>query len=262
MIVTTSQRADRAVKQKAALLAERFHASYIERKKQPVTKLAAFYECPVLLVSKERLELHSGEGSPFFFHPGSAMFRVKRLLSGGEDELVKACGLAPGMSFLDCTMGPAADSITASAAVGESGWIQSLEANPYIAHIVQEGLKSWVDGPAELVEAMRSIQVEAADYYMYLKNVPDASFDVVYFDPMFEEAVESSGIAPLRPHAAYTDLTVEAVAEAKRIARRRVVLKDHFRSERFAKFGFRQQIRKTSKFHFGVIEKGDSGEQQ
>ncbi|WP_050180660.1 class I SAM-dependent methyltransferase [Domibacillus robiginosus] len=255
IVVTTSQRADARVKARAAALAEQFGAAFIERNKQPVSKLAAFYECPVLLVSKERLELHDGSGAPFFFHPGSAMFRVKRLTGGGEDELVNVCGLAGGMSFLDCTMGPAADSITASAAVGEAGRVQAVEANPLIAHIVREGLASWTDGPAPLLEAMRKIQVQAADYHTYLKGVPDASFDVVYFDPMFETAVDSSGIAPLRSFASYTDLTIEAVREAKRIARRRVVLKDHFRSERFAKLGFTQQIRKTSKFHFGTIER-------
>ncbi|MET1030228.1 class I SAM-dependent methyltransferase [Domibacillus tundrae] len=255
MIVTTSQRAGVAVKQKAAALADTFGVLYVERNKQPVNKLAAFYECAVLLVSKERLELHSGEGNPFFFHPGSAMFRVKRLLSGGQDELVSTCGLEPGMSFLDCTMGPAADSITASAAVGESGRVHSVEANPFIAHIVREGLTSWTDGPVPLLQAMQKIDVAAADYHTYLKNVPDASFDVVYFDPMFEEAVDSSGIAPLRSFASYVDLTMDAVSEAKRIAKKRIVLKDHFRSERFEKFGFTQHIRKTSKFHFGVIEK-------
>lgn len=255
MIVTTSQRADARVKAKAAALAQTFRASYIERNKQPVNKLAAFYKCPVLLVSKERLELHDGSGTPFFFHPGSAMFRVKRLIDGGEDELVNTCGLETGMSFLDCTMGPAADSITAAAAVEETGRVQSIEANPFIAHIVREGLGSWTDGPERLIRAMQTIQVEAADYHTYLKSVPDASFDVVYFDPMFETAVDSSGIAPLRSFASHTDLTEEAVGEAVRIARRRVVLKDHFRSERFAKLGFTQHIRKTSKVHFGTIEK-------
>jgi hypothetical protein len=79
---------------------------------------------------------------------------------------------------------------------------------------------------------------------------------------MFEETVDSSGIAPLRSFASYSDLTMDAVIEAKRIAKKRVVLKDHFRSERFVKFGFTQHIRKTSKFHFGTIEKEDFGEQQ
>lgn len=254
MIVTTSQRADRAVKEKAASLAEAFSVPYVNRSKQPVNKLAAFYQCPVLLVSKERIELHDGTSNPFFFHPGSAMFRVKRLLSGGEDELVKVCGLREEMSFLDCTMGPAADTITASAAVGPSGRVQAIEANPFIARIVQEGLKTWNEGPAELITAMKNVAVASADYHDYLHTVPDRSFDVVYFDPMFEEAVESSGIAPLRSFASYADITIDAVEQAKRIARQRVVLKDHFRSDRFKQLGFEQHIRKTSKFHFGVID--------
>lgn len=256
MIVTTSQRAGAAVKEKAAAVAVMFNVPYVERKKQPVKKLAAFYECPVLLLSEDRLELHgSAESVPFFFHPGSAMFRVKRLMKNEQDAFINACGLSSGMSLLDCTMGPAADSITAAFAVGPAGRIQAIEANPAVAYIVKEGLKTWTDGPDELISAMRRIEAKAANYHTYLQNVPDRSFDVVYFDPMFEETVDSSGIAPLRPLASYSDVTMEAINEAKRIAKKRVVLKDHFRSQRFAKFGFNQMIRKTSAFHFGTIEK-------
>ncbi|OMP65670.1 class I SAM-dependent methyltransferase [Domibacillus epiphyticus] len=263
MIVTTSQRAGSDVKKRAEQQAVSFNVPYVERGKQSVAKLAAFYECPVLLVTEERMELYDESGrSPFFFHPGSAMFRVKRLMNGDQDAFVQVSGLRPGMSFLDCTMGPAADSITASFAVGEKGHVQSIESNEPVAKIVQDGLSKWEEGPADLLQAMRRIQVKAADYHTYLQSVPDNSFDVVYFDPMFEETIDSDGIAPLRSFASYSDLTTEAVNEAKRIARKRVVLKDHFRSERFAELGFQQHIRKTAKFHFGTIESRGNSERE
>ncbi|WP_245796327.1 class I SAM-dependent methyltransferase [Domibacillus antri] len=246
------------MKKRAAQQAESFRVPYVERGKQSVAKLAAFYECPVLLVTEERMELYDLSGrSPFFFHPGSAMFRVKRLMNDEPDAFVEACGLEPGMSFLDCTMGPAVDSMTASYAVGVKGRVESIEASEAVARIVEEGLGKWTEGPADLIEAMRRIHVKTADYHTYLQTVPDDSFDVVYFDPMFEETIDSDGIAPLRSFASYADLTMDAVNEAKRIARKRVVLKDHFRSQRFAAFGFQQHIRKTAKFHFGTIESGD-----
>ncbi|OAH55816.1 hypothetical protein AWH48_03835 [Domibacillus aminovorans] len=257
MIVTTSQRAGMDVKTRAATEANLLGAPYVERSKLSIAKMTSFHNCPVLLVTEERMELHDMNGtSPFFFHPGSAMFRVKRLLNGEPDAFVDACRLRPGMSFLDCTMGPAADSMTASFAVGAKGHVKSIEANHVVARIVETGLSNWTEGPDELLESMRHIQVTAADYHTYLQTVPDDSFDVVYFDPMFEETIDSTGIAPLRPFASYSDLTIDAVKEAKRIAKCRVVLKDHFRSERFAKFEFEQHIRKTSKFHFGTIESG------
>jgi 16S rRNA G966 N2-methylase RsmD len=246
------------VKKRAAAEAIIFGARYVERGKLSIAKMTSFHNCPVLLVTEERMELHDMNGtSPFFFHPGSAMFRVKRLLNKEPDAFVEACGLRLGMSFLDCTMGPAADSITASFVVGAAGHVKSIEANHTVARIVGNGLSNWTEGPDELLKSMRRIQVTAADYHAYLQSVPDDSFDVVYFDPMFEEAIDSNGILPLRSFASYSNLTIDAVNEAKRIARRRVVLKDHFRSERFAEFEFEQHIRKTSKFHFGTIESGN-----
>ena len=48
-----------------------------------------------------------------------------------------------------------------------------------------------------LQTAMKRIQVKHADCADYLRELPDSSVDVIYFDPMFHEPVETSdGIAP------------------------------------------------------------------
>ena len=52
----------------------------------------------------------------------------------------------------------------------------------------------------------------------------------------------------------YHDITDETIAEAKRVARKRVVLKDHVRSSRFEKHNLYVYKRKSAKFHFGVID--------
>ncbi|MEH7809800.1 hypothetical protein V7422_18025, partial [Bacillus safensis] len=89
----------------------------------------------------------------------------------------------------------------------------------------------------------------------------DESFDVVYFDPMFEETIqESASIAPLR-HAAEHHFDHEtAVQEALRVARKRVVLKDHWKSTRFLAESYQFHVlkRKTAQFHYGYIEKEKS----
>jgi 16S rRNA G966 N2-methylase RsmD len=104
--------------------------------------------------------------------------------------------------------------------------------------------------------AMRRINVKSTGSFPYLKMLPDNSYDVVYFDPMFEENIlESDGIKGLSRFAVYADLSEELIFQAKRVAKERVVLKDHFRSSRFEQYGFSVNKRKTSKFHFGVIEK-------
>jgi hypothetical protein len=45
------------------------------------------------------------------------------------------------------------------------------------------------------------------------------------------------------------------MSEAVRVAKKRVILKDHYKSTRFVKFGFQVLRRKTAKFHFAFIEK-------
>ncbi len=81
---------------------------------------------------------------------------------------------------------------------------------------------------------------------------------MVYFDPMFQISIESSnGLNSIREHAFFTELNEALIHEATRVARQRVVLKDHWKSVRFEKLGFTQHKRKTSLFHYGTIEVGD-----
>ena len=71
---------------------------------------------------------------------------------------------------------------------------------------------------------------------------------------MFEEVIEeSSNFQALRAAGIHDALNVEWIEEAKRVARKRVVLKAHFRSTVFEQFGFKREIRLSSKFHYGVI---------
>lgn len=177
------------------------------------------------------------------------MFRVKRLMRGEHDPFVQATQLESGMTVLDCTLGMASDSIVASYMVGESGKVTGLEGNEYMAYIMENGLKTWSSSVSEIDEAMQRIDVKQTEHYAFLKQCGDNSYDVVYLDPMFEETViESDGIKGLKHFALYHDITDETIAEAKRVARKRVVLKDHFRSSRFEKHNFHVYKEKVLSF--------------
>ena len=90
----------------------------------------------------------------------------------------------------------------------------------------------------------------------YLKQQYNDSVDVVYFDPMFEETIDAStGLQSIQRMADYSGLTNELIEEAKRVAKKRVVLKAHFRSPMFETYGFMRCIRPSSTSHFGVIIK-------
>jgi hypothetical protein len=256
MIVTTAGRTNEEMMEKARIVAQDLNVPYVQRNKEAIKDLHEREEADVLIVGKNRLEIHiQGGNDPIFFHPNSAMFRAKRVAGGEEDPFLEAVQLQNGMSMLDCTLGLASDSIIASLAAGEKGRVVGLEGNRFLAYLVKKGLQEWRTGLPEMDKAMERIQVINKNYEAYLHCCADNSFDVVYFDPMFPEKIEPShGIQGLRQVALYSALTDGVLQEAKRVARQRVVMKDHWQSPRFEKFGFDVHRRKTAKFHFGTIE--------
>lgn len=256
MIITTSRRHEEQLYDRAKQMSKQLNKPFIKREDRSVQQLISTYQKDVFVVSKERLSLHSKRGGePFFYHPNAAMPRGKAFLRTNYDPLVEVAKLEKGDLFLDCTLGLAADSLIAKLAVGKEGKVVGLEAHEGIAVIVKDGLQTWRDGDQRLLEAMREIEVVYRDHLSYLLQLPDRSFDVVYFDPMFDQTVPSSlGLEGLRVMAIYDDLSHDVINEAKRVARKRVVLKDHWQSERFKTYEFQVKKRKSALFHYGFIE--------
>lgn len=257
MFVTTAGRTNPDMIEEAKKIALDLECPYQERRKKSVQSLQSLYKEDCIVVGKERLELFLMDAKePFFFHPNSSMFRIKRLQKNENDPFIDATGLEKGMSLLDCTLGLASDSIVASFVVGPSGKVVGTEENKYLSYLVRRGLKSWESGLAGVDEAMRAISVKHSSALTYLKEIPSGEFDCVYIDPMFEETIlESDGIRALAELAVYSEVRKEFISEAKRVARRRLVLKDHFRSKRFEQFGFSVIKRPSAKFHYGIITK-------
>lgn len=256
MFVTTAGRTNEKMIAEAQIVARDLKIPYIPRKKRSVETMQVLQKDDCIVVGKERLELYPyGDSQPFFFHPNSSMFRIKRLDMGETDPFVEACQLKRGSSLLDCTLGLASDSIVASFVVGNEGRVVGIEGNPFIAYVVQKGLHTWNTTFSEMNEALNRIAVVNQLSLDYLEQLPNDTFDCVYLDPMFEEKIlESDGIKSLTKFALYEDMTEELINHAKRVAKDRIVLKDHYKSERFAKFGFDVLRRKTAKFHYGVLQ--------
>ncbi|OCA92814.1 class I SAM-dependent methyltransferase [Pseudobacillus wudalianchiensis] len=263
MIVSTSARTNERLEEKARQAAVELGCPFVKRNKRSVASLQAEYGADCLIVAKSRLEFYASDANePFFFHPNSASFRVKRLLRGEIDPFIEAAGLQPGMTLLDCTLGLASDSIAASYIAGAAGRVVGIEGNPVLAYIIKHGLSEWESPLSDLNEAMKRIHVVSGSYQNILRSLPNQSFDVVYFDPMFTKPIlASEGIAGLRKLAVHDELIEETIQEACRVAKQRIVLKDHYQSSRFSELGFKQHIRPTSLFHFGTmeVEKKESG---
>lgn len=256
MFITTAGRTNEEMTRRAKSIAEELNVSFVRRDKRSIQAIQQLLLDDCIVVGKEKLELFPyGEIEPFFFHPNSSMFRIKRLIEGEQDPFVTACQLKEGSRFLDCTLGLASDSIVASHIVGSEGRVVGIEGNRYLAYVVNDGLKSWDSNVVKVRDALKRVEVIHAISLDYLKSCEDNSFDVVYFDPMFDVSItESDGIKGLSKIALYEDISDEMIFHGKRVARTRVVLKDHFRSKRFEKYNFNVHKRKTAKFHFGVIE--------
>lgn len=256
VVVTTAGRTTEEFKEKAKSVAERYELNYIDRNKRSIYALFERYQDDIYTVGAQKCELHLlSNGDTLTFHPNFSMVRAKRLEQGGKDPLIESSGVQNGMSVLDCTMGLASDSIMLSLAVGQSGHVVSLESDFLVYLRAAEGLKEYDACNEKFNLAMRQIHTVHTDYLTYLKRLSENSFDVVYFDPMFNETFESSnGISGIKQLANHNELTYESVKEALRIAKHKVVLKDHFRSRTFDEFGFERVIRKRSRFHYGIIE--------
>ncbi|WP_298467776.1 class I SAM-dependent methyltransferase [uncultured Psychrobacillus sp.] len=255
-VITTAGRTNPEYTRVAKDIAADLCINFIDRNKKSVEKIQKEQLADVLVVGKERLEFFAyGSTTPFFFHPNSAAFRLKRLLKAGKDPFLEATGLKLGERFLDTTAGLCSDSLIAAYTVGDPGKVVALEKEKMIAYIINRGLKSYETDFSELENSMRRIQVIHQDAVDFLKTVKDNSFDVVYMDPMFEEEIaESNNFQALREIGAIGTLYTEWVEQAKRVAKKRVVLKAHFRSPMFEDFGFTRLTRLSSKFHYGIIE--------
>jgi hypothetical protein len=258
MIVTTSTRGQEKLRDYAEEIAKQLNLPYITRGKHSVAEMIEFSKSDrMIMVTTDGVKCIFKEhlNNPFFFHPNSAMFRLKRLLKGEHDPFIETTQLREGMSFLDCTLGLASDSIIASYIVGSRGRVVGIESVSLLAYIVRLGLQIWHSRVDELNEAMRRVEVIHANHYEYLKQCPSSSYDIVYFDPMFETTKEDSiGIAPLKIMADYQRLESKIIEEAKRVAKHRVVLKESSYSLRFEELGFKPTERKYASHWFGTIE--------
>lgn len=258
-IVTTVRRGQKYTEANRVLAARTAAAlgiPNVSRGNDSLEELRAAYGANAVLVARRGLlTLVTAEGE-LFFHPGMSHLRIKNLLLGHGDHLVTALGLTEGMHVLDCTLGTGADAIVESFAVGAAGAVTALESNPLIAAVIADGLAHATGDNYEMHAAMRRITVHHADALAFLRAAETDSYDVIYFDPMFRRPLhESAGMNALRVLADMRALTEETIAEACRVARRRVVMKERRESTEFERLGFTHIMGgKYSRIAYGVME--------
>ena len=259
ILVTTSRRPTRTLRQRACEWAERLSTSVVPREGSLRDLCEQHHADGVVVVSEQRVTyLELAAGLEYFFHPGMAKVRIHNLAAGRGDPMIQAMELQPGDALLDCTVGRASDAIVAAHVAGPHGRILGLEKVPVIAQLTIHGLATCEYSGRSFTELLRRVEVLQADHREYLPTCGDGSFDVVYFDPVFHAPVErSEAMKPLRALAEKATITAEVLAEARRVCRRCVVIKQRYGTPLWAQFGI-SDVRGSagSRIEYGVVRPG------
>ena len=226
MIITTSNDADCLI-EKARKLSAEYGIEYRVRGEKSLAWLFETADPQVLVVNHSRGLSYYEEGrGEAFYHPNMAFHRIRLLQNGGRDTLASVCGLEPGMTFFDGTLGLASDALIASCVTGEGGCVTGVEKSFPIYLLVKEGLRFYAEQHPEMEPLVRRLQILHADSLDVLRACGDNRYDILYFDFMFQRPVHKSfGIEVIRDYASYDTITAECVEEAKRVAGKRVIVK-------------------------------------
>ena len=234
LAVTTSVHPPPTLEAEAQGYAAALQAPYVPRFGLSIPDVFAAADAGrLLIVGGDHLRLRDrATSAEYFFHPNLFQVRAANVQRGGRDYFLEAAQLAPGDSLLDCTLGFACEASLAALAVGPAGQVVGLESVPELALLSRIGTQTFTLHSAALTDALRRVRVVTADARAFLPGCPDNVYDVVYFDPFFEHRLPGSevSVSPLFVFGNPAPLDPAAVSEARRVARRRVVIK-HPRDE-------------------------------
>lgn len=263
LFVTTAAQETPALREHASALAEELNCAVLSRRGLGMPALFASHPDAqrAVVVQTNRLLLVDRAGHSFFQHPNMGYLRFGHVSAGGQDTLIEATGPVPGDAILDCTLGYASEATLLAYVVGDSGEVHGIEAVPELGVVVRAGLQTVTTERPVLNEAMRRVRVvHLGPHLEYLRACPDGRYDVVYFDPFFESVLEDSQpFAPIRVFGHHSRLAPEAIREAIRVARRRVVVKTTRWSETFAELGITERLEsRNGKVAYGIVRVGTS----
>jgi 16S rRNA (guanine1516-N2)-methyltransferase len=184
------------------------------------------------------------------YHENTSPLRTKK--GAKPDALLRALEPRPADSVLDATIGMGCDSLVIATAL-DAGRVTGLESSILLADLVARGLTNREFKKKHISEAAARIKVARADHLDFLRGCADGSYDLIYFDPMFAESVEASTVMRrIRQIADARPLSSDALAEARRAARRRIVVKG--RRGFFEDIEFDRIIQSGNTVFYGVID--------
>jgi hypothetical protein len=172
-------------------------------------------ERPGLVRTAQGLVLRLPGGEPQRWHPNLTR---RRLRDPAADPLVRVLDLRPDEVVLDGTLGFGYDALVMAAAGAR---VVALEVLGTLAVFTLDGLGRYAPDLA------RRIAVRRAEHAAWLAAAPDGTVDHVYLDPPFpaDRPGTTPTFAPLSAVAPCQRPDAGLIAEARRVARRRVAVK-------------------------------------
>ncbi|QQE80969.1 class I SAM-dependent methyltransferase [Alicyclobacillus sp. SO9] len=254
-VVTTPWSESDAASKQADELALWFHCKRVVRNARSIVKVCRDEAVEACLIADEVPKFYhmSAPDKALYFHPGMAMQRCLQLERGQSDRLLTAAGVRLGDTVVDATLGLGTDSLVLAFAVGDKGRVESLEVSEPLAILVSFAIHKRAEQPDWMQPLLERIRVHVTDYLSFLQMMPTDSVDIVYFDPMFRSrSHHPSSADALREYADSRALSEAAIREAKRVARRRVVVKERISSGVFERFGLRPD-KERARFSYGIL---------
>lgn len=220
--VTTSRHPEAALVRHARARAAQWGLPFELRGRRGTQELLEGYD-GLIVLARDSVELVGRQGQ-LRYSPGMAALRMLRLEArdaANPDRIVSAAELREGDRVLDCTLGLAQDALVVARVVGPKGRVVGVESSLPLFAMVSEGLAI-----AQADPLSAKVEPAHADALAFLKAQPQDAFDVVYFDPMFDKPRKANAAFDvLRSYGNAEPITAEHLEEARRVARRWVVVK-------------------------------------
>lgn len=246
MFITTSLKGAILYEELARKVSSQLEIPYIKRNAFTISALCKRSPDGFLLFSDKGPTFYNGEGRSHYFHLSMAQLRILQLSRGKGDHLVGTCkeflevdkgddgSNKKPLRLLDCTFGLGSDSIVLSYGLRENILIDGIEGFLPLAYIGNYGLRHSHHEDKDIMEAMKRIHLYHMDYSDFLKGAPSDSYDLVYFDPMFDKPVyESPQFSALRDYVNEEPLVEDIFEEAKRVAKKAIIVKNRIGSSLF-----------------------------
>lgn len=237
-----------------------FGGTFVPRKQRSIDRLFLDYGAEVVVIADVQPMVYHRDNpaEPLFFHPGMAQHRISQTKLGQRDRLLRVAGIQFGDVVIDATLGLGSDSLVLAAGVGEQGRVVGLESSFVLARLFAYACHHETHKYKSIQPYLSHIEVHHARHLEFLTQSKSNSADVVFFDPMFRHpTAKPSSIDPGRIWTNSDRLSMLAFEEAKRVAKRAVVVKERPYSDEFRRFGLVPD-KMRSPFAYGVWRKEDA----